>query len=276
MGICNSLFYTDASLSEATISMIRDATTRDAIRAVCGITSESLVKNNLRPLPNRVNVNRTKHTFGVFEDEVYFGYAWGAPVILFAGSDIDFKGDASVGAILEWIGNVSQFVSSGVAPRTFYDEVYASLPVTHKTGYTVLVGKDRGGFTMSDYVTFVPESEVGVCVFVGAPGELCDCRNKAKVLQLKHVFDPVSLAAIVKPIHSNYTLRFGSDEPINGIAYHVCEDITNDGYPRDAGVCAGAATRSKRAALRRWCAAPAPGESIALPVPNDNTDRVEK
>lgn len=65
----------------------------------------------------------------------------GTPVVLFAGSDVDFEGTK------EWVGNVSQFVCSGVAPRTFYDEVYISLPATHKTGQTVLIGKDRGGFT---------------------------------------------------------------------------------------------------------------------------------
>ena len=215
--------------------------------AACRLISRVVRGKDMLPLVNATRPGERSYVFGPHDDEVFIGRPWDVPVVFFAGSDTAITGPTTsrtASTASEWIDNVHEWCTRK-AGRELYDEVCASLPSTHRTDGTVVVGFSRGGMLMSIYAKHAPASEVSTCIFVGSPGESYDCTKKCRVIDIFHVADPVCALASFNQISSDYTIKFGSSSGcfgrgvLKGVLYHAYT-------PLGKGYCAEGRRWSRR------------------------------
>jgi pimeloyl-ACP methyl ester carboxylesterase len=144
------------------------------------------------PLKNK---KTRSFAFGSFRDEVKIAMYDNIPIVYFAGSDTQLNNDT----YLEWKSNYNLYTQRDAARlNQFVQDVYDSLPNTHKTQKVVLVGYSRGGFTMSAYASFKASC---AAIFIACPGDLFDCRKTSSaVYSFGHAYDPVYMLSAKEPL----------------------------------------------------------------------------
>ena len=122
------------------------------------------------------------------------------PIVYFMGSDTAVgRSSEIVDTYKEWKSNVDLFFGrDSLSLQTFVDEVYLSLPSTHRGHNVVLVGFSRGGTTMSAYARRYMSCAT---IFVACPLDVADCRKKSKrVYSFGHVNDVVYMLSTRRPL----------------------------------------------------------------------------
>jgi len=145
--------------------------------------------------------------FGKSRDEVKLVKYNDIPIVYFMGSDTQLNAEVVVDTYKEWKSNYDLYKQGNVQElHTFVDEVYDSLPQDFKTPRVVLVGYSRGGFTMSAYSSLHASC---AAIYVACPGELYDCRKKARaVYSFGHILDPVYMISAKHPLHVHTRIVF--------------------------------------------------------------------
>ena len=179
-----------------------------------------------------LNPESSDNNFGPFKDEIMFGVVLGRPVLYFTGTDRLFGKNGTREYILEWIGNAYQYFNRTGGKKEFHDSIWSALPPSFQDPANPItcVGYSRGGFTMSNFVKYVRPEHVKTCVFIGAPGQLYDCRQKARVYNVWHDRDPICKLENYNEITADVEHGFEGATciPFQGIRYHIEKRYTKD------------------------------------------------